>query len=324
MFCIKCGKELKDEYEFCPSCGHGHSKKIDTMEFKISGEKQINNRKVLIYMIIVFLCGILMTVVTTYAIGRVNSDKKGIDNVEYVTAMSDDDIESEIIRYEGEGFDTPQEAVKAYLNAFKNQEVDEMLSTFAIETYVERFNLALYIERLGLYKTGLDMQLLPNNSSFAEDVNRMERCRTLTYGMYRQYLVISESQIEYLDNGMIALSEMNGGAEGFVEDLGKCGDWVKIRNMEIGGFYTLELLGENVADAYRSETNINNKEKYRKAIGADELESVAIEVIVNEQRYIFFMETARYGNKWFNLDFSGNLGSMMGVMSSYAGFMLEE
>ena len=41
------------------------------------------------------------------------------------------------LRFEGEGYESPEEAVAAYLEAMRNGDVAGMLSTFAIETYVE-------------------------------------------------------------------------------------------------------------------------------------------------------------------------------------------
>ena len=46
---------------------------------------------------------------------------------------------------EGPGFDSPEEAVSAYLEALKNGDAAGMLSTFAIETYVAEMDAQAYL-----------------------------------------------------------------------------------------------------------------------------------------------------------------------------------
>ena len=52
-------------------------------------------------------------------------------------------------RYEGEGFDTPEDAALYYLAGLKNQDFEQMLAAFAWETQADHFDFRsfVYLER---------------------------------------------------------------------------------------------------------------------------------------------------------------------------------
>ena len=54
-------------------------------------------------------------------------------------------------RLEGKGFASAEEAVAAYLQAMKENDVAGMLSTFAIETYVDNLDARAYLARNGSF-----------------------------------------------------------------------------------------------------------------------------------------------------------------------------
>ena len=59
-------------------------------------------------------------------------------------------------KVEGNGYNSPEEALLAYAEALKTGNVDNILSTFAVETYVERFDLAEYWDNIGtVHPSGL-------------------------------------------------------------------------------------------------------------------------------------------------------------------------
>ena len=46
---------------------------------------------------------------------------------------------SEPLYREGDGYSSPQEAAQAYIEAFASNDVEGIIKTFAIETYVQHF-----------------------------------------------------------------------------------------------------------------------------------------------------------------------------------------
>ena len=50
------------------------------------------------------------------------------------------------VKVEGPGYTSAEEAARAYAEALKAGDLNAMLSTFAVESYVEHFDMAAYIE----------------------------------------------------------------------------------------------------------------------------------------------------------------------------------
>ena len=46
---------------------------------------------------------------------------------------------------EGDGFASPEAAAAAYVEAFKNEDMDQMLSAFAVETFAANFDFDEYV-----------------------------------------------------------------------------------------------------------------------------------------------------------------------------------
>ena len=59
--------------------------------------------------------------------------------------------QSTAIKLEGSGFHTPEEAVLAYLEGLNRGDATEMLSTFAIESYVDNMDAENYLSRARSY-----------------------------------------------------------------------------------------------------------------------------------------------------------------------------
>ena len=62
---------------------------------------------------------------------------------------------------EGDGFDSPEDAAKAYLEGLRDLDIPRMMSAFAVESYVENFNFEALLNMLRVYMTGFDIKL-PN------------------------------------------------------------------------------------------------------------------------------------------------------------------
>ena len=67
------------------------------------------------------------------------------------------------IRYEGDGFDTPEDAVRYYLEGLRNLDVQQMLGAFAWETRMSRFSVENYYYWLNSYSPTMIPRYLPEN-----------------------------------------------------------------------------------------------------------------------------------------------------------------
>ena len=78
----------------------------------------------------------------------------------------------ERIRYEGEGFVTPEEALTCYMEGLKNLDFDQMMSAFAWETQMEHYDLRVFLERIGAYQATMRPRMPSvNDFMFSANVN---------------------------------------------------------------------------------------------------------------------------------------------------------
>lgn len=224
---------------------------------------------------------------------------------------------------EGPGFDTPEQAAQAYLDALKRADVDEMISTFAMETYVEHFDFEKYLGRVKAYTLSMEQRLPPVND-FSKGINLAQRRGNLATAICRQYLTLlalfaEDANItKILEGGVLPLTEE------------ETGELVRaLANPEylqtLGTLRLVEFVPPaQLSDQYDSERNRENIAARAAAFGADELTDVAARVEIGGRRYLFFFDVARYGDRWYNLDHAGNLSNLMGVSVSYCGILPEE
>lgn len=87
---------------------------------------------------------------------------------------------------EGPGFSSPREAAEAYLACLKEQNLNKMLSVFAIESWVEQTDFEKTISLLGAYS--YTQPLMPNAGSFAKQLNIEARRASVISTILNQFL----------------------------------------------------------------------------------------------------------------------------------------
>ena len=94
---------------------------------------------------------------------------------------------------QGPGFDTDREAVEAYINAFIAGDISEILSTCAVESYVDGYSLVKNAERIGALNsptfTGAE---IPLSGDFARQLNIEARRSELTDMIRKQFLGLQQ------------------------------------------------------------------------------------------------------------------------------------
>lgn len=220
-------------------------------------------------------------------------------------------------KVEGPGFDTPEQAAEAYLDALSRADVDQVISTFAMETYVERFDFEKYLGRVKAYTLDMEQRLPPAND-FTKGINLAQRQGNLAAAICRQYLTLFIDDTTVLEGAPLPLTE-----EETAELARTLADPAYLQTLS-----TLRLVEflppAHLSNQYDSERNRENIALRAAACGADELTDVAARVEIGKRRYLFFFDMVRYGDRWYNLDHAGNLANLMGVSPSFGGILREE
>lgn len=213
---------------------------------------------------------------------------------------------------EGKGYDSPQEAAKAYLEALKESDLSRMMSTFAVETYVDHFDIQAQIEFTDYY-TFMSQEInLPVVNDFSRDLNMQSRKKKIREGILKQYGGIYNTTIAYSDNTPrtddVVRKEQFISTEDMVNT-------IHPNSIEILGYIPFSTLSE-VYDLEKFEKNTAEKAK---RCGADKMEASALIFELGKTKYFFCVDTVEYNGKWYNKELGGTLVTILDMYAQNAG-----
>ena len=216
-------------------------------------------------------------------------------------------------KIEGSGFDTPEDAANAYLMGLKDGDMDAMLSAFAVESYVEHYDLEAVVERLKSYQPNLEIRL-PNSNEYNQRLNVVTRRNQIANLIMVQYMFY-QAPDELSDYMPIMFSDSQE-IQDFIDKFERDTENYIFEDLEITG--TLEP--EDFTDLYTSPTNQENIARQAKTFGADEddVANIAVKFEADGQTWIFCPQLVRYDGKWYLQSAQGNLAILIG-MSVYTG-----
>lgn len=329
--CPKCGNQLTNESTFCTTCGEP-VQNVHTYDVQSSGVEAINKKKRKPRGVLGFVIGVLLSAVVfrTLGLNKVNNNKADDINTTYVEAEDDSNSQKpkfaisegsdDIYKIEGEGFSTPEEAVIAYLEAFRAGDVDKMLATFAVETYVENFDFNYMLENTGSYNFSNEEQVVPTSNEFTKEINCFRRSSLLTQEMFMQYLYVTNfenncqayKEVIPIMSEKIYSDEENEWLERFNSPKASS----VLNSIQICNFLSAEELKErfyftSFARNYDAILTHGNASKKQSRYRMDEIEELCIEISVDNKRYMVCMELYRYGKKWYNGNFGGDIYTCM-------------
>ena len=212
---------------------------------------------------------------------------------------------------EGPGFDSPEEAVTAYLEALKTGDVEGMLATFAIETYVAEMDAQAYLERLGVFQPSYEIRM-PLGGDYQRQVAVAARYGQLAESLAYQWMLFSWPEgYEAFGDESIAFQE-DGDAEAFLTGLAENDAAARWQEMEVVGFVEPERMSTQYPDGAESRA------RQAASHGCDEIVSVVAKLDIGGEEWYQCMDAARYGEKWYNLSLIGYIGHLLGL-SLYSG-----
>ena len=221
-------------------------------------------------------------------------------------------------KVEGKGYKTAEEAALAYAEALKTGDVNKVLATFAIETYVENYDLEEFIDRMNAYTPvpGAEI-MMESTDEYTTQVNLINRQATIT--RYLSYMYLSMADCEMTGMPIVLGIGEYDDASDLVDDLTN-EDWMEIlADMEIGDVLGMdEFLDKDQMDLVEEDL-----EKSYDYLGCDEIQSVAVEVTLDGDDYYLFVDVACYDGVWYNYKPYGTLAVITGA-SPYTGGLFPE
>ena len=218
--------------------------------------------------------------------------------------------------YEGSGWDTPEEAILAYLEGLREQNIGKMIGAYAVETYIDHFDLKAQIARVGAYTMSMAPRM-PNSGGLLRGINIEARKNEIVQSILWQITAICLPGQDF--SQPIPLGRENGDEEAaaFVEGIESAFGAVD--------FSTLKFLRftppEQISELYASERNQENIRAQIAPFGAEEARSVIALFIVDDKVCALTCDVMRYGDRWFMYKPSGNIGAMMGLSALTGGMI---
>lgn len=218
------------------------------------------------------------------------------------------------VSYEGEGFDTPEDAALCYLAGLKNMDFNQMLSAFAWETQAECFDYKAMITRAKgtdpTYVPGMPAAnnlLLSANVELIRDSQIIYICRAIeNYVNDELYASIT---------GALPLREASD-LDGYLKRCNN-GKIEKIASMSNIRFYT----PDDVTDGkFSYGKNPQSFIKQTAQYGADEAKVVFIAVDIDDKTYAVSPTVVRYEKKWYVVSVGSMVSSILGIESNKQAF----
>lgn len=223
-------------------------------------------------------------------------------------------------KLEGNGFDTPEEAVTYYLEGLKNLDFDQMLRAFAWETQADHFSVDAKIRRIQSYTLSLKPRLL-GDSGFIRTAN-LYSLRTAQidaiYQAIELYILQKDHPLQASTGAIVFLED--GEFDAFKEKFNNG------RLEKLAGLTNIRFLTpDQVTDGkFSLDINQENYIKMNAMYGADE--TVDVPAVADLDGEILFCcpTVARYGEKWYLVSVSSMTNMIMGMEVTRQAFATAE
>ncbi len=223
------------------------------------------------------------------------------------------------VRYEGEGFATPEEALTCYMEGFKNLDFSQILGAFAWETQIERMSFQTYYERIMAYSPAT-MPRMPSFNDFMLSANveslRSSQVRYL-YAAIENYVLGDEAP-----NGRTIVFDKDD-PEAIPSFLAKFdnGRLDKLTRMTNIRFLSPDEVTEN---RFSMEMNQQSFKKQTAYYNADEAVNIIGVADVGNETFACCPTIGRYGDRWYVLSVGSMTSMILGIPTNSQAFMCAE
>lgn len=234
--------------------------------------------------------------------------------------------ESPTLTCEGDGFDSADEAAIAYVNAFNTGDINSVLATFAVESYVDRMDAKATLDRIRSFNINL-YSAIPVISPYTHGILIERRRNEIIQPLYYSWLLYTLHGTEYEDagTGMAMTFQDDKTIEEFLSVLEANPMDNLVGHITVKAVYSPEdeAVAYYVQNSWNSEANQKNLEKLRAACGGDELAERVVFMDMDGTTAYQFMQCIRYGKKWYNLRTQSIFASMLGLSMFSNGLLIE-
>ena len=214
-------------------------------------------------------------------------------------------------RHEGPGYDTPEEAVLAYIDALNRGDVDDMLSAFALETFVDHCDAETAMQRLqSISPTALIT--VPVNGAYSRSLLINARRAQITNSLVQQYIQIS-AQLDYMAVPLQDAAARQEMLDRFADSPANAWEG----NVTLVGWVNPALLSDKIA----YPMNMVSAMLQSAYCDPDDLAWEVARLNVAGEDAVLLLQCAKYGDRWYIAELGGMPGMVLGIPVTAAGMI---
>ena len=222
------------------------------------------------------------------------------------------------IRYEGEGFAAPEDALACYMEGLKNLDFEQMMSAFAWETQMEHYDLRVFLERIGAYQVTMRPRMPSiNDFMFSANVNVLRFYQAdLIYRSIEAY-ILGDDDPAKAATGSVTFERNSDDVGAFLEKF-ENGRLEKLTQMTNIRFLSPDEITDNkFSVGPNPEAFIRQTACY----GADEAVNLVGVADVGDETLYCYPTICRYGDRWYLVSVSSFTSMIIGVSNLNQAFV---
>ena len=213
-------------------------------------------------------------------------------------------------KMEGDGFDTPEEALTAYIEAFKKMDMNGMVSVYAMESFLENLDLEALVEKQQVYSFRTRYNYIPQENPYASALNLEKRRSWITDLVQQQYVTLSGSGLYTEYPGMMIQVKDFGDVQNLLDTIFPEKEQGFLENLNLMQFIDPGILSENdLSESFREKNIEENCSMY----GAEDYQCVAASLQLDGKNWLITFDTIKYGGRWYLAEPGGIIGMQMGI-----------
>ena len=213
---------------------------------------------------------------------------------------------TDALRYEGPGFDTPEDAVLYYLAGLKNLDMEQMLGAFAWETQAAHYSFRDHtIRRKGANPVSIPGMPFSDGFLTCGNVEVMRGNQANSIYSAMEWYFLGDSH--YMNTPTLSLR---------IRDSGEADEFLKLYSTEkiekLAGMAEVSFYDPSVVTEGRFSHPKRQEifEKETREYGADEVVNVVAVADLGGEKLAVAPTVGRYGDRWYLL----NVGSMVSTI----------
>ena len=218
--------------------------------------------------------------------------------------------------YEETGFSSPEDCVETYMEYFQNGDFDGMLSCYAIDTFVDNYDMEKSVERLMSIQPMSTIVLADDD--FSRNIS-VEEIRYNASKMIRGASWYLSSSTFLIDGYAVAL-EPGDDAKDLIDEYLPSDIQETLSDIEYNGIIDKD---DDLFSEYLSR-NSDNIEQYFDVCGSDNYECLAVDFSLDGDDYYLFLDLIEYNNKWYISPSTSYLSFIFGLPTNCGNCVLQD